>query len=93
MADTVINIRTDAKLKREAAKVADSLGFTLSSVINASLRKLVKTKRVDFAESYEPTPYLARVIRQAEKDIKEGKNLSPAFDNAKDAVAWLKRQR
>ena len=93
MADAVLNVRTDAKLKREAAKVADSLGFSLSSVVNASLRKLVKTKRVDFAESYEPTPRLARSIRQAEKDRKAGKNMSPIFDNAKDAIAWLHRQK
>lgn len=93
MADAVIHVRTDAKLKREAAKIADSLGFTLSSVINASLRKLIKTRRVDFEESYEPTPYLKRILRQVDKDIKEGKNLSPAFDNAKDAIAWMKKQR
>lgn len=93
MADAVLNVRTDRRLKKDAAKVAESLGFTLSSVVNAYLRRLVKTRRVDFAESYEPTPYLARIIRQAEKDIKERKNLSPAFDNAKDAIAWLKKQR
>lgn len=89
MVDAVIHVRTDAKVKKEAAKVAESLGFTLSSVINASLRKLIKTRRVDFEESYEPTPYLKRIIRQTEKDRKEGKNISPAFNNVKDALAWL----
>lgn len=93
MADTLITVRTDSKIKKEAARVAESLGFSLSAVINGYLRKFVKTRRVDFAESYEPTPYLERILRQAEKDRKTGKNTSPAFDSIKDALAWLNKQR
>lgn len=87
MADTLLTVRTDTKVKKEAAKVAESLGFTLSSLVNAYLRKLIKTKRVDFAESYEPTPYLKRLIKQAEKEYKEGKTLS--FKNPADALRYV----
>lgn len=93
MKTTVLNVRTDPKVKKEAARVAESLGFTLSSLMNAYLRNLIKTKSVNFSESYEPTPYLARILKQAEKDRKAGKNISPGFSNAKDAIAWLQRQR
>ena len=30
-------------------------------------------------------------LTEIEKDIAEGKNISPAFDNADDMIAWLKK--
>lgn len=89
---SLLTVRTDTKLKKQAAKIASRLGFTLSSIVNAYLKDFVKTKTVHFEERYEPTPYLKRVIKTVEKDIKSGKNLSPAFDNAKDAIAYLNAQ-
>lgn len=91
MNTAVLTIRTEPTVKKRAQKVADILGFSLSSLVNRFLRDLIKTKTIRFSESYEPTPYLKRIIRQAEKDSKKGKNLSPMFDNAKDAIAWLHR--
>jgi len=90
---TLLTVRTDKKIKMQASRVAASLGFTLSSLINGYLRQLIKTKEIHFHESYEPTPYLERLIKQARKDRKTGKNVSPAFDNINDAVAWLNRKR
>jgi addiction module RelB/DinJ family antitoxin len=89
----VLNVRIDSKVKKEAAKVAETLGFTLSAVVNATLRNLIKTKSVNFSESYEPTPYLARIIKQARKDRESGKNMSPMFENMNDALAWLNKQK
>jgi len=89
MDTTILNVRIDSKVKKQAAKVAESLGLTLSSVVNGYLRQLIKTKRVDFSESYEPTPYLERQIKRAMKERKEGKYIS--FDKAEDAVKYLDR--
>lgn len=36
----------------------------------------------------EPTPYLDRALQDSERDIAKG-YVSPAFDNPKDAIAWL----
>ena len=33
-----------------------------------------------------------RLLMRALKDIKEGKNMSPAFDNVEDAIAYLKKK-
>jgi addiction module RelB/DinJ family antitoxin len=91
MSSTLLTVRMDTKIKKQAAKVAESLGFTLSSVVNGYLRQLIKQKRVDFSESYEPTPYLERMIKQARKERAKGKG-SPIFDNMSDALAWLNKQ-
>lgn len=89
MNTTFLNIRTDTTLKEQAAKIADDLGFSLSTLVNAYLKHFVKTKTVHFEEKYEPTPHLKRSIKRTMEDIKTGKNLSPGFNNAKDAIAYL----
>lgn len=88
--NATINIRTDAGLKSKAQKVAGDLGFNLSSLLNAYLRHLVKTKVVHFSLEERPNAYLRRILKRAEKDIKEGK-VSPAFDNVDEAIKWLNR--
>lgn len=86
-----ILIKTDPKIKKEAQKTAGELGFSLSSILNAFLRQLVKTKTVSFSakELDEiPNEYFRNAIKKARKERKQGK-VSPVFDNADDAIAWL----
>lgn len=91
MNTTAIYIRTEPKVKAKAQKVAKELGFSLSSLVNAWLRQLIKTKTVNFsAREEEPSEYLIKAIKDAEEALKKGK-ASPVFDNAKDAIAWLHR--
>lgn len=93
MRTAVINIKTDAKIKARAQKVAAQLGFSLSALINAYLRQLVKSKTVHFSlSSEEPTEYLLRSLAESEKDRKAGR-VSPTFETAEDAIAWLKKTK
>ena len=89
MKTAVINIKTDPKVKAGAQEVASELGFSLSSLINGYLRQLVKTKTVNFSlVSEKPNELLIKAIREAEEDRDAGR-VSPSFDNAKSASAWL----
>jgi addiction module RelB/DinJ family antitoxin len=89
MNTAVIITKTEPQVKVRAQKVAKDLGLSLSSLINAWLRQLIKTKTIVFsAADEEPTQYLLDALRKSEEDIKAGK-ISPSFDNAKDAIAWL----
>lgn len=85
---TIINIRTNARVKTQAQEIAEKLGLSLSAVINAFLRQLIRTKKVSFDLSEEPTDYLLKSLKVSKKDIKKG-FVSPAFNNAKDADKWL----
>lgn len=90
MNSAVINIKTNPQIKKSAQKIADELGFSLSSLINAYLRQLIKTKTVTFsALDEEPTDYLLTSLKESQEDIKSGR-ISPSFDNAKDAITWLR---
>lgn len=82
----VINLKVEAKLKKEGQKLAKGLGLTLSALIKSLLRKAVQEKKVEL--ELEPTPYLEKMLSESEEDRKAGR-VSPGFDNVKDAIAWL----
>ncbi len=90
-AGTGIYIRMNHDIKEKAQEVADELGFSLSTLIKAYVKQLIKTKRVDFSLEEKPSQYLIDSIKRAERDIKEGK-VSPAFKTGKEAVDWLEKQ-
>ena len=88
---TVVTVKTDKKIKEEAQKVAKNMGFSLGTLLNAYMRQLIKNKTVYFTS--EPTYYMSEQLEKdleiIEKDIQEGKNLSPKFDNIDDAINYL----
>ncbi len=89
MKTTMINIKTDKKVKEEAQKLAKELGFTLSSFVTASLKQFIRTRSVEFSAGYHMTPYLEGILKEVEEDIMNGKNISPAFTSTKDMDAYL----
>ncbi len=83
----VINFRVDKKLKIEAQAIAKRMGFNLSDVLNVLLRGFVRDKELN-ANLEEPSDWLLKELAEGEEDIKNGR-VSPAFDNANDAIKWL----
>ncbi len=45
---TVIIIKTDPKIKKEAQKILKEFGLSLSGVLNGYLRQIVRNKKVEF---------------------------------------------
>ena len=89
MKTTMINIKADKEIKRQAQKLAEELGFSLSSLVTASLKQFIRTREVQFSALPQMTPYLEGVIKEVEKDLRVKKNISPEFANAKDMDAYL----
>ena len=89
---TLLNIKIEDKLKKQAQAVAAELGFPLSTLLKAYIRQLINNKTVYFSikPTYQMTPELEEELNQIEDDIKTGRNLSPGFSTAKDALAYLK---
>lgn len=92
MNTAVINIKVEPTIKKKAQKVVEELGLSLSGVINGYLRHLVKTKTVHFSLNEQPSEYMIKALKESEKDIKNG-FVSPSFDNAEDAIAWLRNPK
>ena len=89
MNTAVVNVKVEPEVKRQAQKVADELGLSLSAIIKGYLKELIRTKTVTFsANKEEPTDYLLQSLKESEEDIKAG-YVSPTFTNAEDAIEWL----
>ena len=80
----VINLKTDPKLKKEAMELADTLGVSLSQVLNAALMRFTTEREFRVSEGYIPTPWLADVL--AESKQHDG---DVSFDTVEDAIKFL----
>ena len=71
---TTVMFKTDKKRKEKAQKVAKKMGLPFSIVMNRLMDEFVAREEIGFsAQSYEPTPYLKRILAQGEKDFAAGK--------------------
>lgn len=89
MDTSVINIRTDRKTKLEAQKVLEDLGLSVSAVLNAYLKQLVRTKTVHLSllQGERPSLALRKTLRDAEKELKKGEYAS--FEKLADSLDYL----
>lgn len=88
MNTAVINVKVHPSLKKEAMKIASDFGLSLSALINALLKQVVRTKTVTFSAIEEPSPYLIRALKESKEDIEKGR-VSTIFTNADNAIKWL----
>ncbi len=85
---TQVIVNMDSTLKARAMKKAKKAGLPFSYVINHAVRAYVEDKfGIEFVQKFNAKT--DREIRQALKDIKEGKNLSPVFHSVDEARKYL----
>lgn len=89
---TMINIKADREVKREAQRLAKKLGLSLSDVMNASLRNFIRTREVRISDIPHMTPELEKLIGIAERDRKVGKNISPILKTSEEVERYLDSQ-
>lgn len=74
---TTILIKTDKKVKAAAQKAAAQIGVPLGTLMGMYLRKFANEQRFEFDTPLVPTPYLAKIIREAECEFEAGKSHGP----------------
>lgn len=87
MNTAIINVKVSPDLKAQAQNFAEELGFSLSSLINACLRQMIRTRTVSFNVAEEPTDYMLKALEKSKKDIKAGRVVS--FKNVDKALEYL----
>jgi addiction module RelB/DinJ family antitoxin len=85
----MISVRVDADTKVAVQEVLETIGLKLGTVINAYLRQIALTRKVEFYAPEMMTPHLEKLIASIEKEIKTGQ-VSPKFDNTDDFLNSLK---
>lgn len=83
----VINIKIEARFKREVQKAAEDLGLSLSALIKGFLKQFARTKEIHFNAEEEPTEYLLESLRESRKDVKAGRVIS--FKEPRQAISYL----
>jgi len=87
---TIINIKADKDVKKQAQKVAERLGVPLSTVVNSFLKQFIRTEELTLSTASLMTPELESVLKEIEKDRKTGKNISGPF-TLSEAVGHLSK--
>jgi len=90
MTKTILNIKTDPSTKLQIQEFAAELGVPVSVIMNAQIKQMLRDRKIILSTELEPTPYLVKIMEQVEKDIKTGRNMSPSFSTAKEAINYLK---
>ncbi len=87
---TVINFKTDKKIKTQAQKVAEDMGLNLSDILNIYLRNFVIKKELYInlnEDESRPSDELLAAIKEARRDYKNGNFKS--FKDLKSLTAYL----
>ncbi len=85
-----MNIRMDEQTRKQLQAFAAQLGMPATSLVNANIKEMLRTKRVSFgSEPLEPTPYLQKIIDEAEADYEAGKNIVTTKTN-EETLAYLR---
>ncbi|PIR05186.1 MAG: hypothetical protein COV57_00385 [Candidatus Liptonbacteria bacterium CG11_big_fil_rev_8_21_14_0_20_35_14] len=89
MEKTVLNIKTDKKVKTEAQETARELGLSLSTILNAYLKEFVRKKKVIFLVSPTPNKRLQKLFEKAKINTDEKNKNSVGPFNYKEAIRYL----
>ncbi len=88
MSTTLISFKTDDTTKAELQAFAKALGISTSALLNMNVRQMLRDRSITAEAPLEPTPYLEKIMREADEDIRTGKNIT-SFDNVDDALKYL----
>lgn len=86
-----MNIRMDEATRQDLKKFATHIGIPATSLVNASIRQMLRTGAVTFNSSLVPTPYLENIITEAEADYKTGRNIHGPFNSAEAMISDLEK--
>lgn len=84
---SVINLKTDPKLKKRAMETANKLGISLSAVLNNELRRFTIEQSVVFEQPEVPTTKTAQVLAKSVQEIEQGDYYR--FEQTEDALQFL----
>ena len=89
MNTAIINVKIDPETKAQLKVFAAQVGLPVSALLNAQIKQMLRSGKVEFTTTLEPTPYLENILLEVDDDIKTGKNLSPVFNNVDDMFNHL----
>lgn len=81
-----INVKTDKKTKEEAQRMAAELGFSLSGIVNASLKQFVRSGEISVSLRVIPAKLELKWREEEQEALKTGKFYTNGKDLIRDAL-------
>lgn len=82
MSSVLLTIKTDADTKKELKALAAEFGTTITSLVNMLVKQTIRDRHITLNATLKPTPYLEKIIREAERDYKAGRNITRVTNKA-----------
>ncbi|MDO8591981.1 MAG: hypothetical protein Q7R60_03620 [bacterium] len=82
MSSTLLSIKTDDQTKQDLKAFAAELGISSTAFVNLVIRQALRDRRITLSTDFEPTPYLQKIIKEAEADYAAGKNITRVTNKA-----------
>ena len=76
MANTLLSIKTDDQTKQDLKAFAAELGISSTAFVNLVIRQALRDRRVVLTTDLEPTPYLEKIMRQADADYAADRDIT-----------------
>ncbi|HVQ43546.1 MAG TPA: hypothetical protein VMT30_01095 [Candidatus Saccharimonadia bacterium] len=89
MNTVLLSIKIDSETKEQLKSFAAELGVSSTALVNMVVKQAIRDRRVVLSAPLEPTPYLEKIMREANADIKAGRNMVGPFSSAEDMIASL----
>lgn len=86
MAQTLVNIRMDEKLKKSMEMVCQELGITMTTAFTIFAKKMSREKRIPFEVSVDPfySESNMKAIKKSIEQLNKGKIIIKSMDELKD---------
>lgn len=90
MNSVLLSIKTDAQTKQDLKSFAAELGVSSTALVNMVVKQALRDRRIVLSAGLEPTPYLERVMSEADADYKANRNITHT-NGASEALSHLDR--
>ena len=86
MAQTLVNIRMDEKLKKSMEKTCQELGMTMTTAFTIFAKKMSREKRIPFEVSVDPfySESNMKILKESIKQLEQGKVVVKTLDELKE---------
>lgn len=76
MSTTLLSIKTDEQTKQDLKAFAAELGVTSTAFVNMVIKQALRDRFVVLTTELEPTPYLEKIMREADADYVADRNIT-----------------
>jgi addiction module RelB/DinJ family antitoxin len=89
---TVLNVKIDKELKRQAQETAKALGLSVSTIVSVTLKDIVARRSITITDQPRLRPEVEAELLKISADAKKGINVSPTFESVEESFVWLDKE-